>query len=231
MKILKITCLALYALYTASNAAAAETAPPAMPGGYFGMLLCQSDEMHNEEKFVDAVLKNFGKLNAPINPQDIASIYKKDQDKQKTDLIKKVFGADYNGDGKVSAEEVSKYEKIKQREYDMAPKRNDGVKINVDSIDTRVARTMKYDTNKDGFIEYKELLAAGGFTANTTMNDEPQKQALSQQYADKKEEAKEKLTADARNAFAMVDLNKDHKHSAHECAEFANWTKLMKGER
>lgn len=198
--------------------------------GLLTQMLCQSDEWRKEDKFIgDAVLAQT-RLSTIHNPDEIASLQKKELDKKKIELVKKIFQIDYNGDGKVSLEEVTKYEQIRQREFDKLPKRSDGVKTDTDNPQARALQLMKNDTNKDGIIEYNELMKANGFLSSGVMAKEAQKQALSRQYAEQKQAEKDSLTKKARTAFAAVDLNKDHMHSKEECDAYAAWLqKISKG--
>lgn len=223
---MKSKTLALLIIAVSSNAMAlrAEVIPDySGVSGYSAQFLCQSKELLIEDKFIAISLEALDKRSGVMNPEDVASSNKKEQDKQKTDLVRKVFQADYNGDGKVSLDEVKKYEQIRQREFDKLPKRSDGVKTDMDDPDIRITKTMKNDTNKDGIIEYNELMAANGFSSGGMMANEAQKQILSQQYAEQKEAYRRKQEAEARKTFVALDLNKDHLHSKEECQAYGKW--------
>ncbi len=199
--------------------------------GFYAQIICQSDELRKEDKFIEALVQALSKRSALVNMGDMASMQKMERDKQKVALVKKVFQADYNGDGKISLDEVQKYEQMRQRGFNQLPKRSDGVRTDLDNPAARVAQTMINDTNKDGVIEYNELMAANGFSTGGPMNRESQKQALSQQYTEQKKAEKDKLTQDARKAFAAVDINKDHTHSKGECDAYTQWQRQLSSSR
>lgn len=223
---MKSKTLALLIIVVSSNAMAlrAELTPDySGVSGYSAQFLCQSKELLIEDKFIAMSLETLDKRSGVMSPEDVASANKKEQDKQKTALVKKIFQADYNGDGKVSLDEVKKYEQIRQREFDKLPKRSDGVKTDMDDPDIRISKTMKNDTNKDGIIEYNELMAANGFSSGGVMTSEAQKQVLSQQYAEQKQAYKQKQADEARKTFAALDLDKNHLHSKEECQAYGKW--------
>lgn len=191
--------------------------------GYAAQFLCQTGELLNEDRFVTLVTQALYARTGTVNPQEVEAANKKEQDKQKTALVQKVFQADYNGDGKVSLDEVNKFEQIRQRDFDKLPRRSGGVKTDMDDPSIRVAQTMKSDTNKDGTIEYNELMMANGFSSASMMSSEAQKQVLAEQFAKQKEAFTKKQTDEARRIFTLVDINKDHVHSKEECQAYANW--------